>query len=93
MFRRLLDVEKGPVNTILHKSYRNLVCRGGILYVGVVDGPAGKNFYGSIFAKSIVVLQYTKVTWVPFIPVQVNGVVAKREGLRVLDYSVNFLGV
>ncbi|MBO7103936.1 MAG: hypothetical protein J6W22_00430 [Fibrobacter sp.] len=59
----------------------------------VVVGQAGKNFYGSIFAKSIVVHQYTTVTWVPFIPAQVNGVVAKRGGLRVLDYSVNFLGV
>ena len=58
----------------------------------VVVGQAGKNFYGSIFAKSIVVHQYTKVTWVPFIPAQVNGVVAMRSGYGPIDYVVNFLG-
>ena len=57
----------------------------------VVVGQAGKNFYGSIFAKSIVVHQYTKVTWVPFIPVQVNGVVAKAGKLQSFSYSINFL--
>ncbi|WP_366522515.1 collagen-binding domain-containing protein [uncultured Fibrobacter sp.] len=56
----------------------------------VVVGQAGKNFYGSIFAKSIVVHQYTKVTWVPFIPVQMNGVVAHIDNHEPLRYSVVF---
>ena len=59
----------------------------------VVVGQAGKNFYGSIFAKSIVVHQYTTVTWVPFIPAQVNGVVAKAGNLQSFSYLVNFLGI
>ena len=56
----------------------------------VVVGQAGKNFYGSIFAKSIVVHQYTKVTWVPFIPVQMNGVVAHIDNHEPSRYSVVF---
>ena len=59
----------------------------------VVVGQAGKNFYGSIFAKSIVVHQYTTVTWGPFIPAQVNGVVAKAGNLQSFSYLVNFLGI
>ena len=33
----------------------------------VVVGQSGKNFYGAIYAKSIVVHQNTKITWVPFV--------------------------
>lgn len=42
----------------------------------VVVGQSGKNFYGAIYAKSIVVHQNTKITWVPFVEAQANAVVA-----------------
>ena len=43
----------------------------------VVVGQSGKNFYGAIYAKSIVVHQNTKITWVPFVETQ-KTVVAKK---------------
>ncbi len=42
----------------------------------VIVGQVGKNFYGAIYAKSIVVHQDTKVTWVPFLRETVNAVIA-----------------
>ncbi len=42
----------------------------------VIVGQVGKNFYGAIYAKSIVVHQDTKVTWVPFLRETANAVVA-----------------
>lgn len=42
----------------------------------VVVGQSGKNFYGAIYAKSIVVHQNAKITWVPFAPLPKNTVVA-----------------
>ena len=59
----------------------------------VVVGQAGKNFYGTIFAKSIVVHQYTKFTWVPFIPTPANSVVAKTNRSFNSNYSINFGGI
>ena len=43
----------------------------------MVVGQSGKNFYGAIYAKSIVVHQNTKITWVPFVETQ-KTVVAKK---------------
>lgn len=42
----------------------------------MVVGQSGKNFYGAIYAKSIVVHQNAKITWVPFAPLPKNTVVA-----------------
>ena len=42
----------------------------------VIVGQVGKNFYGAIYAKSIVVHQDTKVIWVPFLRETVNAVIA-----------------
>ena len=42
----------------------------------VIVGQVGKNFYGAIYTKSIVVHQDTKVTWVPFLRETVNAVIA-----------------
>jgi hypothetical protein len=41
----------------------------------VIVGQVGKNFYGAIYAKSIVVHQDTKVTWVPVLHETVNAVI------------------
>ena len=41
----------------------------------VIVGQVGKNFYGAIYAKSIVVHQDTKVTWVPVLHETVNVVI------------------
>ncbi len=42
----------------------------------VVIGQSGKEFYGAIFAKSIVVHQNTKITWVPFVSNSLNTTLA-----------------
>lgn len=49
---------------------------------------SGKNFYGAIYAKSIVVRQNTKITWVPFVPVQ--GAIFAESVTSNLNYVVDF---
>lgn len=56
----------------------------------VVVGQSGKNFYGAIYAKSIVIHQNTKITWVPFVQTPVGTIVAEIDRL---NYVVDFLGV
>lgn len=56
----------------------------------VVVGQSGKNFYGAIYAKSIVIHQNTRITWVPFVLQQNNSVVAYATDL---NYSINFLEI
>lgn len=52
----------------------------------VVIGQAGKRYYGSVFAKSIVVHQNTIFTWVPYAPSEFNSML-----VYVTDrYKVNF---
>lgn len=55
----------------------------------VVVGQSGKNFYGAIFAKSIVVHQNTKITWVPFVSMQMGSTVVD-AGNQNLNYTVRF---
>ena len=55
----------------------------------VVVGQSGKNFYGSVFAKSIVVHQNTKITWVPFVFTQPRTVAMEADELN-LNYTVKF---
>ena len=57
----------------------------------VVVGQSGKNFYGAIYAKSIVVHQNTKITWVPFISNSLSSIVAENGNSTALDYAINFL--
>ncbi len=52
-------------------------------------GQSGKQFYGAIFAKSIVVHQDTKITWVPFVDTSI-GAVAYTYGSKNLNYIVDF---
>ncbi len=59
----------------------------------VVVGQSGKNFYGAIYAKSIVIHQNTKITWVPFVPQQNNSVVANVTDENHFNYSINFLEI
>lgn len=56
----------------------------------VVVGQSGKNFYGAIYAKSIVIHQNTRITWVPFVSQQNNSIVAYATDL---NYSINFLEI
>ena len=56
----------------------------------VVIGQSGKEFYGAIFAKSIVVHQNTKITWVPFVSNSLNTTLAMTGYDRVLNYKLNF---
>lgn len=46
--------------------------------------------YGAIFAKSIVVHQNTKITWVPFVSNSLNTTLAMTGYDRVLNYKLNF---
>lgn len=57
----------------------------------VVVGQSGKNFYGAIFAKSIVIHQNTKITWVPFVSMQMGSTVVD-AGNQNLNYTVRFFG-
>lgn len=57
----------------------------------VVVGQSGKNFYGTIYAKSIVVHQNTKVTWVPFKENTSNSVLAGIGNDVMSDYTISFL--
>lgn len=59
----------------------------------VIVGQSGKSYYGAIFAKSIVVHQDTRITWVPFVPQQNNSVVANVTDENHFDYSINFLEI
>ena len=59
----------------------------------VIVGQSGKHYYGAIFAKSIVVHQDTKITWVPFVPQQNNSVLAYAADQNNLNYSINFLEI
>ena len=52
-------------------------------------GQSGKQFYGAIFAKSIVVHQDTKITWVPFVADSI-GAFAYAYGSKNLNYIVDF---
>lgn len=52
-------------------------------------GQSGKNFYGAIFAKSIVVHQDTKITWVPFVADSI-GAFAYACGSKNLNYRLDF---
>ena len=52
-------------------------------------GQSGKQFYGAIFAKSIVVHQDTKITWVPFVADSI-GAFAYACGSKNLNYRVDF---
>lgn len=54
----------------------------------VVVGQSCKNFYGAIYAKSIVIHQNTRIIWVPFVQTQGN-VVAKAD-FPDLNYVVDF---
>lgn len=45
----------------------------------VVVGQSGKEFYGSIQAKEIVVHQNTKFTWVPYVAPEKKSVIAQNE--------------
>jgi hypothetical protein len=56
----------------------------------VVIGQSGKEFYGAIFAKSIVVHQETKVTWVPFVNVQTSAVAMNGNNFIKLNYTIDF---
>jgi hypothetical protein len=56
----------------------------------VVIGQSGKEFYGAIFAKSIVVHQETKVIWVPFVNVQTNAVAMNDNNFIKLNYTIDF---
>lgn len=56
----------------------------------VVVGQAGKNFYGSILAKSIVVHQNTKITWVPFVEFLKPTVLADWSVWTKPYYTLNF---
>ena len=58
----------------------------------VVIGQTGKEFYGAIFAKSIIVHQETKVTWVPFVNTQAGVVAVNDNNFTGLNYSVEFFG-
>lgn len=53
----------------------------------VVVGQGVKTYYGAIYAKSIVVHQDTKFTWVPYVSFEENSVVAMTGGF---DYVVDF---
>ena len=55
----------------------------------VIIGQTGKNFYGAVFAKSIVVHQDTKITWVPFEPPPINSILASNNDV-MSNYTVNF---
>lgn len=55
----------------------------------VIIGQTGKNFYGAVFAKSIVVHQDTRITWVPFEPTSINSVLACNNDV-ISNYTVNF---
>jgi hypothetical protein len=55
-----------------------------------VIGQSGKEFYGAIFAKSIVVHQETKVIWVPFVNVQTNAVAMNDNNFIKLNYTIDF---
>ncbi|MDO5572306.1 MAG: hypothetical protein Q4F97_12710 [Bacteroidales bacterium] len=55
-----------------------------------VVGQSGKNFYGAIYAKSIVVHQNTKVIWVPFVEEQANTVVANIDNTAIQNYTTHF---
>ena len=57
----------------------------------VVVGQSGKNFYGAIYAKSIVVHQNTKITWVPFVSNSLSSIVAENGNSTTLDYAINIL--
>ena len=59
----------------------------------VIVGQSGKNYYGAIFAKSIVVHQDTRITWVPFVLQQNNSVIAYATDRNNLNYSINFLEI
>jgi cytoskeletal protein CcmA (bactofilin family) len=56
----------------------------------VVIGQSGKNFYGAVYAKSIVVHQNTKITWVPFVEAQANAVVANIDNTAIQNYTTHF---
>lgn len=56
----------------------------------VVIGQSGKEFYGAIFAKSIVVHQETKVTWVPFVNAQTGVVAMNGNNFIKLNYTIDF---
>ena len=57
----------------------------------VVVGQSGKNFYGAIYAKSFVVHQNTKITWVPFVSNSLSSIVAENGNSTTLDYAINIL--
>lgn len=73
------------------KKYRSylLVALASLVMVGcggdsgtnakVVVGQSGKEFYGSIQAKEIVVHQNTKFTWVPYVAPEKKSVIAQNE--------------
>ena len=54
----------------------------------VVVGQSGKNFYGAIYAKSIVVHQNTKITWVPFVETKIDSIAVS---VNDSNYIVDFL--
>lgn len=53
----------------------------------VVVGQSGKNYYGTIYAKSIVVHQDAKITWVRFVPLPTNTVVAGIGKFSLQNYA------
>lgn len=57
----------------------------------VVVGQSGKNFYGAIYAKSIVVHQNAKIIWVPFVAGTSSSVIAGIDNDAMLNYAVSFL--
>ncbi len=65
-----------------------------VLYPGdTLGGNSGfvvENFYGAVYAKSIVVHQNTKITWVPFVEVQADAVVANIDNTTIQNYTTYF---
>lgn len=57
----------------------------------VVVGQSGKNFYGAIYAKCIVVHQNAKIIWVPFVAGTSSSVIAGIDNDAMLNYAVSFL--
>jgi len=52
----------------------------------VIIGQAGKHHHGSVYAKSIVIHQNTKFTWVPYVESATNTTIARINEI----YNVEF---
>ena len=77
------------VNATLVIYFPNIVLYPGDT-LGGNSGFVVENFYGAIYAKSIVVHQNTKITWVPFVEAQANAVVANIDNTAIQNYTTYF---